>query len=427
MIILKRVILLMFLCLMLIAMFSVAYSNEEDPIIITHWGDVDLHRVFWEDAAATWNKSHPNEQIQIKSSIYPYDELHIKLIMAHQSGVGAPDLADIEIVKFSSFIKPKVPPMVELNDIIEPVKDKLVMGRIENYSKDGKYYGIDYHVGAVVMFYNKELLDKAGVNADDIKTWDDYIVAGKKVVAKTGKPMLPVDTLRHYAWYTLVLMQHSDLFDEDGNIIIDNEVNIKLLQFLKDMIYKDKIAVTMPGGHAHAEEFWTWMNNGECASLYMPLWYMGRFLAHMPDLKGKMIIRPLPVFPDSKKTAGLGGTSVSISTQCKHIELVKKFLAEALLSKEGSMKTWTILGFDPLRKDVWDDPVMLAPNEYTDYFGTDLVETVKNVVGDVGKINLAEDYAEVMALVQSNVMHRVLKEQSQTPEEALKEIAEKYR
>jgi arabinosaccharide transport system substrate-binding protein len=431
MIIMRRVRVLSLALLILVTVFFLGYVKEtktaENVTNFTYWCDEETHKLFWEDAVARWNKTYPDKPIKLATSIYPYDDLHVKLLMAYQSGIGAPDIADIEITKFSNFIKGKIPPVVELNSIVDPVKDKIVMCRIENYAKDGKYYGIDYHVGAEVMFYNKELLDKAGVNADDIKTWDDYIAAGKKVVAATGKPMTTLDTQRHYAFYPLILMQGSDFFDKDGNVILDNDVNVKTLQFLKDMIYKDKIAITIPGGQPHAEEYWTWMNKGNAASIWMPFWYTGRFVENMPDLKGKIIIRPMPEYPGGKKTAGLGGTAVCISNQSKNIELMKQLLAEAMLSKEGSIKTWTMLGFDPIRKDAWDDPAMSALNKYTDYFGRDIFKVIRGMVEDVGGVNLTENYSEAMALVQQIVMFKVLAEQSQSPKEALESAANELR
>ncbi|GAI24267.1 unnamed protein product, partial [marine sediment metagenome] len=48
--------------------------------------------------------------------------------------------------------------------------DNLIKSRFDNFAKDGKYYGIDYHVGATVMYYNTEILGQAGVNVDDIIT-----------------------------------------------------------------------------------------------------------------------------------------------------------------------------------------------------------------------------------------------------------------
>ncbi|AJQ27991.1 ABC transporter substrate-binding protein [Pelosinus fermentans] len=401
-----------------------AKAGDGKATTLTFWTFQELHKNFIDDGVATWNTNHPDKPIVVKTEVYPYDEMHNKLLIAIQSGTGAPDMADIELGKFANFLKGSKPGLVEFNDVIEPVKDKLIMGRLENYAKSGKYYGLDYHVGAEVMYYNKEILDQAGINVNDIVTWDDYIAAGKKVVEKTGKPMTTLESMEKWSYYPLICMQGSDAMDKDGNVILDNAINVKTLQTLKDMLYKDKIAIITPGGHHHSEEYWAWMNKGNAASVWMPMWYMGRFVQYMPDLKNKIVIRPMPVFPGGKKSAGMGGTGTAITTQSKNIELAKQFLAEAKLSKEGSIKTWSLLGFDPIRSDAWSDPVMSAPNKYTDYFGTDIFITLKSVVGDIGSINVGPKFPDAMAQIEKNVIFKVLKEQSQSPEEALKVAAD---
>ncbi|TXF96267.1 extracellular solute-binding protein, partial [Lactobacillus delbrueckii subsp. bulgaricus] len=88
------------------------------------------------------------------------------------------------------------------------------------------------------------------------------------------------------------------------------------------------------------------------ASVLMPIWYMGRFIDYMPDLKGKIAIRPLPAWKEGgDRSAGLGGTATVVPKQSKHVELAKEFLAFAKGSEEGNKKLWSVLGFDPLR---WD-------------------------------------------------------------------------
>ena len=397
-------------------------APEVKPVTLNFWTFQELHKGFWDDAVATWNKTHADQPITLKTDVYPFDEQHNKLLIALQSGTGAPDIADIEIGKFANFLK-GTPQLTPLNDIVEPVKDKLIMGRMENYAKDGKYYGVDYHVGAEVMYYNTEILGKAGVNADDIKTWDEYLAAGKKVLEATGKPMATIETTEHWSYYPLINMQGSDIFDKDGKVILDNEINVKTLQMLKDGL-DSKIFVAAPGGYHHSEEYWAWMNKGNAASIWMPLWYMGRFVQYMPDLKGKMIVRPMPVINGGHKSAGEGGTGTAITNQCKNIDVAKQLMAEAKLSKEGSIKTWTILGFDPIRSDAWSDPAMTASNQYTDYFGTDVFTTLQSIVGDIGGLNLTEKYPDAITLLQKSVMFKALKEQSQTPAEALKAAAE---
>lgn len=406
---------------------TVGQAGEDNATVLNFWTFQELHKGFLDDAVATWNKNHPDKPIVLKTDVYPYDELHNKLLIALQSGTGAPDIADIEISKFANFLKGSKPSLVELNDVVDPVKDKLIMGRMENYAKDGKYYGIDYHVGAEVMYYNKEILDQAGVNVNDIVTWDDYMAAGRKVLEKTGKPMATIETTEHWSYYPLINMQGSDFLDQDGKVILDNAVNVKTLQMLRDMLYKDKIAVPAPGGYHHAEEYWAWMNKGNAASVWMPMWYMGRFVQYMPDLKGKIVIRPMPVFPGGKKSAGMGGTGTAITVQSKHADIAKQFLAEAKLSKEGSIKTWSVLGFDPIRSDAWSDPAMETPNKYTEYFGSDIFKTLQSVVGDIGAIHVGAKFPDAVSLIQKNVCFKVLKEQSQTPEEALKAAAEELK
>lgn len=397
-----------------------AKSEPAKAATLNFWTFQELHKSFFDDAAVTWNKNHADKPVELKIDVYPFDEMHNKLLIALQSGTGAPDIVDIECGKFPNFLKGSKPGLAELNRVVDPVKDKLIMGRMDNYAKDGKYYGVDYHVGAQVIFYNKEILDQAGVNADDIKTWDDYVAAGKTVLGKTGKPMTTIETTDHWSYYPILTMQGSDYLTKDGAPQLDNEININSLQLMKDMVYKDKIAVLAPGGYHHAEEYWAWMNKGNAASVWMPMWYMGRFTQYMPDLKNKIIIRPMPTFPEGKKSAGMGGTGTAVTAQSKNVDLAVDFLGEAKLSLEGSIKTWTILGFDPIRSDAWSDPAMEADNQYTQYFGKDIFSTLQSIVSDVGAINYGDLYPTALSLVQKNVLFKVLQEQSETPQQALK-------
>lgn len=423
----KKVMMLLLLCAVSVGLIVPTLAASA-PTTLTFWTFQELHKQFWDDATATWNKTHPNQQIVLKTDVYNYDEMHNKLLVALQSGVGAPDMVDIEIGKFPNYLKGKNPQLVPLNSIVNPVKKFLIMGRFDNYAKNNKYYGVDYHVGAEVMYYNKEYLDKAGVNADKIVTWDDYVAAGKKVVAATGKPMTTIEVTEHWSYYPLISQIGSDIFDKKGNVIMDNPTNVKVLQFLKDMIYKEKIAIPCPGGFTHSEEYWSFMNKGGAASLWMPMWYMNRFTNYMPDLKGKMIIRPLPVWKKGgRRSAGMGGTGTAITLQTKHKELALQFLAAGKLTKEGSIKTWTILGFDPLRWDVWTDPAMKASNAFTDYFGKDIFTMLTQVKNEIGPTVLTEKYPMAIDLLKKNVVFKALKEQSQSPEQALKEAANELR
>jgi arabinosaccharide transport system substrate-binding protein len=422
----KRSFLVVILAIALVAMIIPTQAAGKTTTF-TYWTFQELHKSFWDDATATWNKAHPNNQIILKTDVLSYDEMHNKLLIALQSGVGAPDFVDIEISKYPNYLKGKTPQLIPLNSIVNPVLKYLVKARMDNYAKNGKYYGIDYHVGASVMYYNKEYMDKAGVNVDKIVTWADYAAAGKKVVAATGKPMTTLEITDQWSFYPVISQIGSDYLDSKGNPILDNAKNIKVLSFFKDLI-NDKIAIPAPGGGHHTEEYWAFMNKGGAASVWMPFWYMGRFTSYMPDLKGKILVRPLPAWEKGgKRSSGMGGTGTSITTQCKDQKLMLQFMSAAKLSREGTIKTWTLLGFDPIRWDVYNDPAMQADNQYTSYFGKDIFKVLLQIKGDINPLHIADKFPRACDLVKQNVLFKTLKEQSQTPTEALKAAANELR
>lgn len=419
----------MFMLLLVVSICSMlAVPTLAKETRLTFWTFQELHKLFMDEAVERWNENNPDNTIVLETSVYPYDQMHNKLLIALQSGVGAPDLADIEISKFANYLKGSRPQLVPLNDAVEPVLDKVIKARFDNYSKDDNFYGMPYHVGATVMYYNQEYLNEAGVDVDEIITWDDYVEAGKKVKKATGKPMTTVEVTEHWTFYPMISQAGSDIFAPDGEVILDNETNIKVLQFINDMVHKDEIAIPAPGGFHHSEEYWAFMNNGGAASLMMPLWYMGRFVQYMPDLEGKIVIRPLPVWEeDGNRSAGMGGTGTVVTIQSKNKDLAVEFLAEAKLSEEGSKKLWSVLGFDPVRWDVWDAPEMKADNVYTEYFSKDIFNMLLEIKDEINPTIVTEKYPKAIDLLKKNVSFKTVKEQSMTPEKVLEETAEELK
>ena len=395
---------------------------------LSFWTFNELHQQFFEDAAARWNAKNPNKKIKLAGETFPYEDMHNNLLIALQSGTGAPDLVDIELSKFPNFLQGKIQ-LLPMNDIVNPVIDEFIRARFEIYAKDGNYYGIPFHVGAEVIYYNTEILDKAGVDIDSIKTWDDFVKAGLQVKEKTGKYMASLETTEHWSYWPLISQQGSDFFAPDGTVTLDDDINIKTLQFLHDLIYKYGIAAGAAGGFHHSEEFYGAMNNGDYASIWMPMWYMGRFTDYMPDLKQKMAIRPAPSWTKGGfRSAGMGGTGTVVTNQTKHAEIAKEFLSYAKLSKEGNIKLWEFLGFDPPRWTVWNDPEMRKPNKFTEYFvNDDIFGLLLSVKDEINPITVTAKTPECISLVQRDVMFQVLGNNSKTPAEALKAAADKLR
>ena len=136
----------------------------------------------------------------------------------------------------------------------------------------------------------------------------------------------------------------------------------------------------------------------------------------------------MPKWSDSDyQSVTMGGTGTAVTNQSKHIDLAKEFLYFAKLSKEGNIQLWTELGFDPPRWDVWEDPAMREDNVYYQYFHKDIFDVLLSVKDNVAGIQLSEYTPDVLTEIDPNIMHKVLREKSQTPEEALKKSADTIR
>ncbi|MEH7545472.1 ABC transporter substrate-binding protein [Neobacillus vireti] len=388
----------------------------------TMWTFVQVHADYWKDAAKTWNKNHPKQQIDLKINVFPYDQMNQKLQVALNSGNGAPDIADVEIGQFAKYTKTNNPPFEDITKEVEPFVPNLVKSRTDNYTVDGKVYGLDYHVGTTLVYYNMDIMNKAGIDPATIKTWDDYIKAGKIVKEKTGKYMTSVETSSSFVFDAMVAQQHSDMV-KDGKSSLDTPENVKALQTLQDMIYKDKIAKQAEGGQQDNEEYYAAFNKGEYASVVMPAWYMSRMVGFMPKLTGKIHVTGLPVFKDGDlRSAGLGGTATVVTNQAHDKTLAKKFVVESKAGEEGSIKTWTILGFDPIRSDVWTSEELAKPNKYTEYFGTDIFKQMAALKDEVGGMSFTNNSFPIIAdELLTNGLPKIMKKQASV-EDTLKTV-----
>lgn len=400
-------------------------TTPAEPTELTLWTFVQQHADFYLYMADEWNKANPDKPIELVTENIPYDEMHTRLLIALQTKEGAPDLVDIEQSKFPNFMKGEVQ-LVELNDVIEPELDNIVKSRVDIYSQDGKYYGVDLHVGATVMYYNTDIMDQAGVNPDDIKLWSDVEKYGKVVVEKTGKPFITFEGAGNWSWWPAINQLESDQVSVDGEVMVDDERNIRAMTFFKKLV-DEGIAAIAPGAGHDTPEYKAYMNAESAASVFMPFWFMNRFTDEMPDLKGKIIIKPMPAWDEGgNRSAGMGGTGLSITNQTKHLELAKEFLAYSKLSKEGNIQVWTQLGMDPIRTEVWTDPAMSEPNQFTEYFGNDIFETLIEIKDEIYPVNIREISPQVFDAVRNELVPRIF-QFGEEPEKVIKEVADQLR
>lgn len=349
----------------------------------TLWTFIPQHARFFEIMAEKGNAIHPDRQVKLEATVLPYDDMHNKLQIALQSGVGAPDICDVEIGRFPNLLVGE-PQLAPLNDACTPYIDDIVPSRLGIYSKNGVIYGAPTHVGATVAYYYVDPLEEAGVDYREIKTWDDFIEAGRKL--KAVRPNMHMGIAETSANWTLAAMlaqQGTDFVSEDAKALIDTPEMLRAVTLMQDMV-KEGIMTTCPDGQPDTEGGKGFVNQGNVACVIMPLWFMSRYVDEIPDMEGKVALAPVPVFEEGMpRSVGLGGTGTVVTKTAKDADLATQWVAFAKLSEEANRMIWEDLGFDPCNTALWTDTAMThnPENRYVKYFLNNPFD-VLNVVKD---------------------------------------------
>ncbi|OOM77173.1 putative arabinose-binding protein precursor [Clostridium puniceum] len=390
------------------------------------WTFVDMHAKFYQKMLEKWNTNNPDKKLDIEFTVLPYDDMHNKLQSALLSGQGAPDICDIEVGKFPNFLKGE-PQLETLDDVVGPYKDKIVPSRLALYSKEGKVYGLPTHVGAVVAYYNTELLEKAGIDYKSIVTWDDFQKAGEKYYAATGKNFGTCDTAGSTTLSLMLGQQKSDYVTADAKPAINSPQMVKAVTKLKDMQNAHAIA-TIPGGQPDTTDAEAAINAGDYAVVIKALWYMNRFTTYMPEQAGKWAIAAPPTWQKGDpRSIGDGGTGTVVTKTAKNKDNVKAFLAYAKLSEDGTKAIWEDLGFDPTNMDVWTNKEIThnKDNQYVKFFKTNPFDVLNDMKSEIQLIKSTEASPNIGAVIATTTLNSIFednKDIKQTLDEAQQQV-----
>jgi multiple sugar transport system substrate-binding protein len=133
--------------------------------------------------------------------------------------------------------------LLPLDDVFADLKDKMIHLEKESFTEvDGVNYGIPWYAETRVLFYHKDLLEKAGVTPPT--TWDEWAEAAKKLT--TGEQY---GFIHNYAstsagqfWMPLAISAGGMPLDKDGNVTVNTQPFRDALTFAADFL-KNK---TMP-------------------------------------------------------------------------------------------------------------------------------------------------------------------------------------
>ena len=179
-----------------------------------------------------------------------YNSAKIKSLAALKSGKPA-QLAVMLSVDLYDLIEQDA--IVPFSDLVKTQEDKNWLNSfypafMENTKALGKVWSVPFQRSTIVMFYNKDMFKKAGLNPNRApQTWDELASMGKKLTNKEHwGVMIPSTGYPYWMFGALTKENGKTLMSKDGKTTYFNDKKVvEALQFWKDLSYKYH---TMPKG-----------------------------------------------------------------------------------------------------------------------------------------------------------------------------------
>jgi multiple sugar transport system substrate-binding protein len=319
-------------------------EGDEAPVAVPFpTGDVTITMSGWSLAttpefkalADGFHAAHPNVTVQLKE----YDPAQYDtLLTADLSAGSGPDIVTQKTFKmFYTYVDGGA--LADVSDVAAALPAE-TNGKAA-YAIDGKTYGVPYRQDSWVLYYNKDLFDKAGVKIPDGSwTWDDYAKAAKSLTAglKTAGSSA-VGTYQH-AWQSTV--QGFALAQSSGADLVSGQFDYLKPYYTRVLGLQDAGAQQTYGTVTTAKLTYQGQFGKQSAAM-MPMgtWYVATLLAQQKSGDADKFnwgFAPAPQFDSS--TAGTGKTPVTFgdptgfainaaTTDSAKVAVAKAFLAYA--------------------------------------------------------------------------------------------------
>jgi len=211
---------------------------------------------------AAFEKENPN--ITVDVTTLPYGDYFTALQTDLVAGTEA-DVFDIEFANYRSYVESGVAAP------IEGVNASVYRAALaESYQTDGVQYALPTSFSTVVLYYNKDLFDAAGVAYPTADwTWEDEQAAAEAITDKSKDIWGDYQPFTYNEYYKAVAQAGGSFLSEDGSTVnFNTPEGIKAASWLVN-----KVGNTMPAaGDASTDSDADLFSTGKLAMWHTGIW-----------------------------------------------------------------------------------------------------------------------------------------------------------
>lgn len=200
------------------------------------------HLTDLDQMVAAFQAANPNIEVKVETA--PFDQYFTKLQTLIAGGT-APDVFELNYENFVSYASKGV--LADLSSLATPeVVDRYYPRAYQAFSLDGKQYGLPESFSNVVLFYNKDLFDAAGVDYPAPEwTWADELAAAEKLTNADAGVWGEYSPVQFWEFYKTVAQNGCSVLSADRTQVTINEPGcVEALTWMIDKINKYHISPT---------------------------------------------------------------------------------------------------------------------------------------------------------------------------------------
>ncbi|MCM3443660.1 ABC transporter substrate-binding protein [Metabacillus halosaccharovorans] len=287
------VLFMIFLLLLTTVACSGGTSGEKDSegkttVSFSYWGG-DSDTEMMEEIRAEFEKVHP--EINVKLVLLPDGEDYAQkqtVMMSAGTPYDVIQFAEESLAYASRGVLEDLTPYIE--------KDQVDLSKyydvaIDAYTHDDKVYGLPLRVGSMVMFYNKSLFDKHGLEyPNENWTWEDVTKAAEKIT-DTENGVFGVNKLGGW-WAGLAQGLHSFggsvLSEDKTEFNLDSPESVEALETMQTLTWDKNVAPSstqIPEG----VNLWT---SGKLGMMVDGLWWIAGSQNDVKDFEWDITTAP---------------------------------------------------------------------------------------------------------------------------------------
>lgn len=326
-----------------LAVLALVGFSQAQTLRVWVW---DINKPALESTIASFQELHPGVEVIIED-IGNQNAFDRGLAGCAAGGIDLPDVYLVENNEAEVFWAQFPDCFTDLRTLgAEALRPAFPEFKWAELMMDGAIYAIPYDSGPTAIFYRRDLYQQAGIDVDAIKTWDDFIAAGQKMLAATGGAVR-MGTVAKGAddeWFRMLANQNGCFyFDLAGESVTVNQPGcVQALDTLKRLVDAGVLAI---GGWVEQIQL---IQNSAVASAFFGSWYGGVIQAEAPDQAGLWGVYLTPAQePGGVRASNLGGSSLAIPASSQNQELAYDFIVNALANVDNQINILANYGLTP--------------------------------------------------------------------------------